>query len=214
MKHKIISLVSVIILLMPNLLKAQILEPVSWNFTTEKISDDRYNLVFTADIEPKWHLYSQNIPMSPPATTFSFTPNEAVEFIGKVSETESVEQYDPNFDMVLRFFSGQAVFKQEVRLLSAETVKIDGVLEFMSCDDMRCLPPSEVDFSFRLKGEVAATIFNNDIGAAPQSQVLDPVKWSYDVKTAGSNQIELIFKAKIDEGYHLYSVDIPENGPL
>ncbi len=210
----VFRLIAAFVLLMPLFAKAQILEPVTWDFSTEKLADDRYNLVFTADIEPKWHLYSQNIPMSPPATTFSFNENNAVEFIGKVTETESVEQYDPNFDMVLRFFSGQAIFKQEVKLLSSEDITIKGVLEFMSCDDMRCLPPSEIDFSFKLKGAPGATAFNANAGAAVESKVLDPVNWTYAVNKLDDHQIELIFKAKIDKGFHLYSLDIPENGPL
>lgn len=213
MKFKtVFRLIAAFILLIPTFAKAQILEPVTWNFTTEKLADHHYNLVFTADIEPKWHLYSQNIPMSPPATTFSFSDNESVEFIGKVTETESVEQYDPNFDMVLRFFSGQAVFKQEVKLLSGGNITIDGVLEFMSCDDMRCLPPSEIDFSFSLKGIEGAPAFNAD--AATENKVLDPVQWSYAVNKLNNSEIELIFKANIDKGFHLYSLDIPENGPL
>ncbi|MCK9450553.1 MAG: thioredoxin family protein [Bacteroidales bacterium] len=210
----VFRLIAAFIFLMPTLAKAQILEPVTWEFTTEKLADDRYNLVFTADIEPKWHLYSQNIPMSPPATTFSFNDNAAVEFIGKVTETESVEQYDPNFDMVLRFFSGQAVFKQEVKLLSSENSTVKGVLEFMSCDDMRCLPPSEIDFSFNLKGSASGVPVSTNVGAATESKVLEPVNWSYDVNKLDDRQIELIFKAQIDKGFHLYSIDIPENGPL
>ncbi|MDY0077285.1 MAG: protein-disulfide reductase DsbD family protein [Bacteroidales bacterium] len=210
----VFRLIAAFIFLMPMLVKAQILEPVTWDFTTEKLADDRYNLVFTADIEPKWHLYSQNIPMSPPATTFSFDDNATVEFIGKVTETESVEQYDPNFDMVLRFFSGQAVFKQEVKLLSSENSTVKGVLEFMSCDDMRCLPPSEIDFSFNLKGSASGVPVSANVGAVAESKVLEPVNWSYDVNKLEDSKIELIFKAKIDKGFHLYSIDIPENGPL
>jgi len=192
---------------------AQILEPVKWDFTTEKISETKHNLIFTAEIEPKWHLYSQDIPMSPPATTFNFSANQKVRFIGDVTESPSTEQYDPNFDMVLKFFSGEAVFKQEVEVLTDETVTIKGVLEFMCCDDMRCLPPSEVDFSFTLEGTKTLPDFSPQT-AAPQNQVLDPVAWSYDIKKTSKDAIDLIFTAKIDDGFHLYSLDIPENGPL
>ena len=38
---------------------AQILEPVSWEFETVKITDTEYELVFTADIDDKWSVYSQ-----------------------------------------------------------------------------------------------------------------------------------------------------------
>lgn len=193
--------------------QAQILEPVKWDFSTEKISDGKYNLVFTATIEPKWHLYSQDIPMSPPATTFTFKPNEQAKLIGKVNESPSVEQYDPNFDMVLKFFSDEAVFKQQVELLTNESVTIEGVLEFMCCDDMRCLPPSEVDFSFTLAGTSALPDFSAQT-TAPQNQVLDPVKWTYDLKKGNNDELELVFTAAIDEGFHLYSLNIPENGPL
>jgi len=61
--------------LMP--LEAQILEPVKWRFSTEKVGEREYDLLFIAQIEPKWHLYSQDIPMSPPATVFSFEPSQA-----------------------------------------------------------------------------------------------------------------------------------------
>ncbi len=193
--------------------QAQILEPVIWNFSTEKISEGQFNLIFTAAIEPKWHLYSQDIPMSPPATTFNFSPHEKVKFIGNVTESPSIEQYDPNFDMVLKFFSGGAIFKQKVELLTDETVTIEGVLEFMCCDDMRCLPPSEVDFSFTLAGETAVPDFGAQT-SAPQNQILDPVKWTYDLKKVNKDEAELVFTAAIDAGFHLYSLNIPENGPL
>ncbi len=193
-------------------MQAQVIEPVQWRFSTESLGNNEFNLIFTADIEPKWHLYSQDIPMSPPATTFKFDAASTYELIGKVTESESVEQYDPNFEMTLKFFSGQALFKQKVKVLSVDPVKITGFLEFMSCDDTRCLPPSEIDFSFTLTPEVVQPVAVT-VGA-PESKILEPVKWTYDVSNNGNNAYELIFKAKIDPGFHLYSLNIPENGPL
>ena len=38
---------------------AQILEPVKWKFSTEKVSADEHNLVFTASIDDGWNVYSQ-----------------------------------------------------------------------------------------------------------------------------------------------------------
>ena len=38
---------------------SQILEPVKWNSKVEKISDKEYNLIFTADIDKGWYIYSQ-----------------------------------------------------------------------------------------------------------------------------------------------------------
>ena len=40
------------------------------------------------------------------------------------------------------------------------------------------------------------------------SQVLEPVKWSYSQKMIGTDQVELIFTAKIERNWHLYSQHI------
>jgi thiol:disulfide interchange protein DsbD len=46
------------------------------------------------------------------------------------------------------------------------------------------------------------------------AQILEPVKWSFDNKYVGDNEVELFFKANIDNGWHLYSINIPEGGPI
>jgi thiol:disulfide interchange protein len=45
-------------------------------------------------------------------------------------------------------------------------------------------------------------------------QLLSPVKWSIDQKASGVSGIELIFKASIQPGWHLYSTNLPEGGPV
>ena len=191
-------------------LKAQILEPVKWSFSSNKITDNEYELVFAATIDYKWHLYSQDIPMSPPATTFHFNKNDDIELLGKVTEDTSsvIEEYDPNFEMKLKFYANKAVFKQKVKLLKPQA-EVTGSLEFMSCDDTKCLPPTDMDFSFSLKKS------NGEAGnATPQSQVLEPVKWDFKAEKTGDKKFNLFFTAHIDKGYHLYSLTIPEDGPL
>jgi thiol:disulfide interchange protein DsbD len=200
-----------ILFLLPSLrVQAQILEPVKWDFSSNKISDGEYELVFKATIDYKWHLYSQDIPMSPPATTFRFDKNDKVELTGKVTEDVAsvIEEYDPNFEMKLKFYANEAVFKQKVKVLTSETTTLSGSLEFMCCDDTKCLPPTDVDFSFDLKGSADAPT------AAPQNQILEPVKWDFTAKKTGTKKYDLYFSAHIDKGYHLYSLTIPEGGPL
>jgi thiol:disulfide interchange protein DsbD len=38
---------------------AQVIQPVKWSYSTEKVNDKEYNLVFKAKIDKGWHLYSQ-----------------------------------------------------------------------------------------------------------------------------------------------------------
>lgn len=186
-------------------LSAQILEPVSWNFSSEKINENEYELTFKASIDMRWHLYSQDIPMSPPATRFTFTQNDGYKLIGDVTEeSEEIEEYDPNFEMQLKFFANEAIFKQKVEL-TGKGSKVSGIVEFMCCDDTKCLPPTEVNFDFTL-GEQQSQ--------AAKSQILEPVTWDITSKKNSDGNIELTFDAKIDHGYHLYSLTIPDDGPL
>lgn len=168
---------------------SQVLEPVSWKSSTEKISDTEYNLIFTAKIEPKWHLYSQDIPMTPPATTFTFTENKDVELIGKVTESKSVEEYDPNFDVKLKYFSDKAIFTQKVKLLK-ETAVVKVSVDFMSCDDSKCIPPTEEEFTFKL-GEAKDAV--KEVKTELKTEVL-PV-----TETAGTPQKEESKIAKVPE---------------
>jgi len=127
---------------------AQVYEPVKWQMSSKQINETEVELIFKASIEDTWHLYSQDIPMAPPATTFNFEANPNFERLGDVSETEAISEYDANFDMVLKYFSHEATFIQKIKLLSTEQVDIKGYINFMSCDDTQCLPPSDEEFSF------------------------------------------------------------------
>jgi thiol:disulfide interchange protein DsbD len=46
------------------------------------------------------------------------------------------------------------------------------------------------------------------------AQQLDPVKWSYSVKETSATEAELLFTAKLDAGWHLYSQYTDPTGPL
>lgn len=46
------------------------------------------------------------------------------------------------------------------------------------------------------------------------AQQLDPAKWTYSVKETSATEAELVFTAKIDDGWHLYSQYTDPAGPL
>ena len=145
------------VVLISSMAWSQILEPVKWSFSNEKSGDREYVLIFKADIETHWHLYSQDIPMAPPATTFYFEGDTSLyELIGEVTESEAIEEFDPNFEMVLKYFADEAVFQQKIRLLTDAPVNVSGALNYMCCDDKRCLPPEDVAFEFSFNGAVSA----------------------------------------------------------
>ncbi len=47
-----------------------------------------------------------------------------------------------------------------------------------------------------------------------QAQIEDPVSWTFSHENRGSLEAELVFRASIDMPWHLYSVHLPEGGPI
>lgn len=45
------------------------------------------------------------------------------------------------------------------------------------------------------------------------AQIIEPIKWTFDSRQDGRD-VELVFEAAIDEGWHLYDTYLPEGGPI
>jgi len=154
---------------------AKIFDPVKWSYSSEKINDKEFDLIITAKIDKGWHLYSQFIEEGGPIpTSFKFSPSAAYKLIGKVTESpKPVTAFDKNFNMEIAWHKDQVVFKQRVSLNKTVTA-VSGVLEFMVCDDQRCLPPAEVEFQIPLS--TGSAIVNASENSSPDSSsVVGPV---------------------------------------
>ena len=47
-----------------------------------------------------------------------------------------------------------------------------------------------------------------------QAQMVNPVKFSSHLKMNGTAEAEIIFSGKIEKGWHVYSTDLGDNGPV
>ena len=163
-----------ITLIFPTLLFSQIFSPVQWEFSKEELGNDEYNLFFTANIDDGWYLYSQFIEDDGPLpTSFNFFESDKYELVGKTNEEEPVKEYDPNFDMVLSYFTKEAVFSQKVKAISPDA-QVDGELMFMVCDATQCLPPEYVDFSYNL-GSLSERVETKDVDDEESASFLNLV---------------------------------------
>ena len=143
---------------------AQIFNPVEWEFSQKQLSENEIELRFKANIEDHWHLYSQNIEQDGPVPTeFTFTTKGGYELIGGVTEGKPIEEFDPNFDMVLKYFGKEAIFTQKIKVISSKDFKIEGNVYFMVCDEKQCLPPEEVKFSFDIKAAADGATSSSEV---------------------------------------------------
>ncbi|MFH4965506.1 cytochrome c biogenesis protein CcdA [Gaetbulibacter sp. M235] len=129
----------------------QILEPVKWITSVEKVSSTEYNLITKATIESGWHLYSQTVPEGGPiATSFIYDDSEGnITIVGNTSEEEGHTINDPVFKMEIKYFEKDATFKQRIKVEEGVST-VMAFVEFMVCDDSKCLPPTEVELVFNL----------------------------------------------------------------
>ncbi|WP_460218147.1 protein-disulfide reductase DsbD family protein [Psychroserpens sp. MEBiC05023] len=204
MKQLILSLCSILVFSISA--KAQVFEPVKWETSVEKISDTEYDLISIATVDGGWHLYSQNVPDDGPIpTTFLYKANADYELIGTTSEEDGHVVDDPVFQMKIKFFEDKAEFRQRIKILNQELSVVEGEVEYMACDDEKCLPPDYVELKFNLNGNESS----ND-----ESQILEPVKWEASVEKISDTDYVLVSKAKVDKGWHLYSQNVPDDGPI
>ena len=136
---------------------AQIQDPVQFKTEWKKISDTEAQIVFTGVIDAGWHVYSTDLPEGGPiSATFNTDKMEGVELNGKLMpEGKEIEAFDKVFEMKLRYFEEKATFVQKLKITAANYF-IEGYLEYGSCNDENCLPPTEVPFTFSGQGAAGA----------------------------------------------------------
>lgn len=141
---------------------SQILDPVKWSTSVEKISDKEYDIIATATIDSGWHLYAQNVPEGGPIpTAFTFQDSENYELVGETKEEEGHVIDDPVFEMRIKFFENKTEFKQRIKVLNTIEA-VEGEVEYMVCDDEKCLPPNYVELKFKISNivPVSAEVIN------------------------------------------------------
>lgn len=124
-------------------------EIVQWSAELVHVEGDFYNVVLTAEIYDKWSVYSQYLGEGGPIPTLvELEKSDAYKLEGKTQEESdyTVEKMDEMFGMELKKFFKKAVFTQKISS-SQDLKSVKGSVEFMTCDDSRCLPPKLVEFT-------------------------------------------------------------------
>ena len=93
---KILSLIFTIFSVYVN---AQIFTPVSWTFSHEMLSDNEFELSFTANIDEGWYIYSQSLADDGPVPTeFTFQKPNNYKLLGEVIEEKAKEAISKKCD--------------------------------------------------------------------------------------------------------------------
>ncbi|MFM7566539.1 MAG: protein-disulfide reductase DsbD N-terminal domain-containing protein [Flavobacteriales bacterium] len=124
---------------------------VSWNAKYDKES---CQLVIHGTIDPSWHLYSPKtkgslgpIPLSAQITaTDGIKPKGSVRYL-----TEAQAHQDENFGGMVYTWENTVELSQKLSVKQSGEIKI--TLNYMVCDETRCLPPIDKTWTLNIHNE-------------------------------------------------------------
>ncbi len=120
----------------------------SWKVTANAVSDNEYELLFTASIVDGWHIYT---------TAHQFNPTEVVFDSPAGYEPQgSLEQVtEPVMFEGQEVFFGSAQFRWRVLLTQPEAT-VKGEITWSGCNDQFCAAPESKEFSVTLESPADA----------------------------------------------------------
>ncbi len=127
---------------------AQILNPVTFNYSVVKKGTDMYEVHVKAMLQPKWHIYSVKNPDGGAiATELKIIDGKVV---GAVKEKGKLKtSFEKEFNVNQKYFESSVEFVQLVKTKPGSN-KISGSINYMVCNDKQCLPPKEVEFKIKI----------------------------------------------------------------
>jgi thiol:disulfide interchange protein DsbD len=133
---------------------AQSSKQVQWAYSAKKVADKTYEIHMTATVGNGFHLYAQNAGVDGPQPThFEFVKNSLVTIDGKVKENgKLIKKFESAWSATVNYYEHTVDFVQVVKLKGNVKTSLSGSVEFMVCDDSKCLPPSIVEFKVNIGG--------------------------------------------------------------
>lgn len=143
---KMKSLLLVLLMSFTSMIYAQ--NHVKWTF---KYNAKSSTVIATGEIEPGWHLYSQKTDENagPIPTKILIEGSKNYKIVGAAVEgTIPHEIFDKNFESTVYLFELQYAAEQQINVKKPGTLK--GEMQYMICDDTKCLPPISVPFTLEI----------------------------------------------------------------
>ena len=146
-------------------LNAQILTPIKWTTSVEMSNETDGVIIFKAEIEDGWHLYSTDFQSGgPKPTEIVYNKLEGVELTGGLTSiTEPVEAVDKIFNLKLAWWTDNAELKQAFKLTNNNGYQIEGCILYQGCNDKTCIAPQKENFEFSKGGITVAPVQVADV---------------------------------------------------
>ena len=200
MKKILLSLWALLLTLAVN---AQMMNPVHFSSQLKTGKGTEAEIIFHATIDKGWHVYSTNISDNGPIeASFNVVKMEGAELVGKLTpKGKVITQMDKMFNMELKYFENEATFVQKIRFTKPE-YDIDCYLEYGTCSDESCLPPSEAAFKQSGKSPIVEKPEKEEVKKeetpSPEAPIASPSDTTTSDSTASANSQLSTLNSQLD----------------
>lgn len=128
-------------------------DPVHWIYSAKKVDQNLFEIHITANMNPGWHVYSQNQPKEAIAlpTKIKFSLNPMIKHLGKLKEIGKKEKQEiKNIGIVQYDYGGTVDFVQVIMIKAKIKTNISGTVSYQACTDEMCRPANTISFSLSL----------------------------------------------------------------
>lgn len=152
----------------------QVKDNIKWSYEVKKVSGAEFDLIFKADLEPKWHLYGpyQDYPFGagPLPMEIEYDSKSNFSTIGRIKSTPKAEKFfDEIFEVYINQFDGKPFFTQRIRVNTDAPFTIKGIISGQICLDV-CIPFEDA-FSFQISGADLTAVEEGVVPAAGEEDV-------------------------------------------
>ena len=147
--------------------------------------------------------YSTDIGDNGPIeASFNVVKMEGAELVGKLTpKGKVITQMDKMFNMELKYFENEATFVQKIRFTKPE-YDIDCYLEYGTCSDESCLPPSEAAFKQSGKSPIVEKPEKEEVKKeetpSPEAPIASPSDTTTSDSTASANSQLSTLNSQLD----------------
>lgn len=140
-------------------LYSQVENPVSWSAKVSNVENNVYEILLTAEISDKWHIYDLGpYENGPIPTTVAVSGGNGVKVLGKpYLKTKAHKVYDDIFEMEIGTCESGVVIAQKVEVSDKDATQVKVLVEWQSCNDGSCLPPTDEELVVKLPAAKAVT---------------------------------------------------------
>lgn len=128
---------------------AQVLKPISWTYElskTDLMEGDTLSLIFRADIDTDWYLYSSDFDpdLGPMVTEFTFSSDPSYELVDGIRPIGAKKKYDDLWEGEYTYFREKGEFRQTIAVKTLP-LTLAGSFSYQVCTDVdgKCIPFEE-----------------------------------------------------------------------